>query len=144
MDFKILYGSETGNSINLAEKAKDILSLDGNDVESIDMSEVSFDKLKTYKNVLVITSTFGDGEPPFNAANLHEELKNKRGDELKGVSFAVYALGQSHYPLFAQTGLDFDEYLHNNGAKRIRNVLKSDDDFEETFESWLNDVKNKV
>lgn len=144
MNIKIIYGSETGNSINLAEKAKEILSLDGDDVEILDMSDVSFDNLKTYENVLVLTSTFGDGEPPFNAANLHEELKNKSGDELRNIKFAVYALGQSHYLLFAKTGEDFDEYLSNNGANRVKEVFKSDDDFDETFEPWLAEVKKSL
>ncbi|MCT4552227.1 MAG: flavodoxin domain-containing protein [Alphaproteobacteria bacterium] len=144
MSIKILYGSETGNSINLADKAAANFKAAGKEAEVLDMGQVSFDSLKGYESVIVITSTFGDGEPPFNAATLHEELKSKNGEELKDLKFAVYALGQSFYPLFAQTGVDFDEYLENNGASRIKEVFKSDDDFEETFEPWLEEVKKSI
>ena len=143
MDIKILFGTETGNSSMLADKAKDILSADGITAEVLDMGDVDFEKLKTFENVIIITSTFGDGEPPFNATALHEELQGKTGNELQNTKFAVFALGQSIYEKFAQTGIDFHNFMLANGATAVAELAKSDDDFDETFEPWLNEIKTK-
>ena len=143
MDIKILFGTETGNSSMLADKAKVILNADGITAEVLDMTDVDFDKLKTFKNVIIITSTFGDGEPPFNATSLHEQLQNHTGTELENTKFAVFALGQTIYEKFAQTGIDFHNFMVANGAKPVADIKTSDDDFDETFEPWLNEVKTK-
>ena len=143
MDIKILFGTETGNSSMLADKAKILLENSGITAEVLDMADVDFEKLKTFENVIIITSTFGDGEPPFNATSLYEELKAKRGSELENTKFAVFALGQTIYEKFAQTGIDFHNFLTANGAKPVAEITKSDDDFDETFEPWLNEIKTK-
>ncbi len=143
MDIKILFGTETGNSSMLADKAKVLLAADGITAEVLDMSDVDFARLKTFENVIIITSTFGDGEPPFNATALYEELKSISGDELSHTKFAVFALGQTIYEKFAQTGIDFHNFMIANGATPVMEVTKSDDDFDDTFEPWLHKVKTK-
>ena len=143
MDIKILFGTETGNSSMLADKAKVLLDASGFTAEVLDMSDVDFARLKTFENVIIITSTFGDGEPPFNATALYEELKAASGDELSHTNFAVLALGQTIYEKFAQTGIDFYNFMVANGAKPVTELAKSDDDFDETFEPWLNEIKTK-
>ena len=143
MDIKILFGTETGNSSMLADKAKLLLEASGITAEVLDMGDVDFAKLKTFENVIIITSTFGDGEPPFNATALYEELQASTGDELTNTKFAIFALGQTIYEKFAQTGIDFHNFLTANGAKPVAELAKSDDDFDETFEPWLNEIKTK-
>lgn len=142
MSIKILYGSETGNSADLANQAEGILTSAGLDAQVFDMAGVSFDDLKGFEKVLIVTSTFGDGEPPFNATNLYNELQNNTGQDLTNLKYAVFALGQSIYPQFAKTGFDFHEFLAENGAKSVKEVQTSDDDFYTTFEPWLNEVKD--
>ena len=64
MKVNILYGSETGNSENLAGTAANELKKAGFEAEVQDMSGVRAADLENMTRLLVITSTWGDGEPP--------------------------------------------------------------------------------
>ncbi len=142
MEIKILYGTETGNSESLAKEAKTKLTDGGFNTEVLDMKDVNAQKLANFKNVLIITSTWGDGEPPDNAESLYNELKDASGLDFSGLSFAVLALGQSFYEHFCKTGKDFDEWLEKYGAKRILPLQLSDDDFNDIFPEWIQKVQN--
>ncbi len=141
MQVSILYGSETGNCENLANEAEKYLSQNNISAEVLDMEKVNIEKLQTLENVLVITSTWGDGEPPSNASRLHSDLQSAETLDLSNLKYSVFAIGQSFYDQFCQAGKDFDEYLEKFGAKRLQNIFLSDDDFEDTFSPWLNSIK---
>ncbi len=141
MEIKVLYGTETGNSESLAKEAKVKLTASGFDTEVLDMKDVSAKKLSGFKNVLIITSTWGDGEPPDNAENLYNELKDASGLDFSNLNYAVLALGQSFYEHFCKTGKDFDEWLEKYGAKRILPIQLSDDDFNDIFPEWIQKVQ---
>lgn len=110
MKVNILYGSETGNSENLAGTAANELKKAGFEAEVQDMSGVRAADLENMTRLLVITSTWGDGEPPSNAAELHDEL-SAANVNLSGLTYAVLGLGESYYDHFCQAAIDFDEYL---------------------------------
>ena len=69
MKVTIIYGTETGNSESLAREAN-----------VIDMEYVTVEQLKNGGALLIITSTWGDGEPPSNAETLYQALKNSSED----------------------------------------------------------------
>ncbi len=144
MEFKILFGTETGNSEGLAGDAQKELTDQGFKAEAVDMQNVSVENLKEYKNILIITSTWGDGDPPANAENLYNELKNSSGIDLSNLNYAVFALGQSFYEHFCKTGKDFDMFLEKFGAKRLAPVELSDDDFDTGFPAWLEKIKSTL
>jgi len=93
--------------------------------------------LQSEKNLLVIVSTHGEGEPPFAAKELHEYIFGKRASRLENVNFAVLGLGDSSYFQFCQTGKDFDLQLEKLGAKRLADAGSCDVDFQETADQWL-------
>jgi len=144
MEIKILYGSETGNSQSLANDAKKKLDAYGFQAEVVDMQDVSLEKLSDYRDVLIITSTWGDGEPPANAENLYNDLQKVQTLDLSHMRYAVFALGQSFYEHFCKVGKDFDTLLEKFGAKRIAPVELSDDDHEEKFPKWLENIRNTL
>ena len=141
MQINIIYGSETGNCESLAKDAQKFFV--DNNISAIveDMSDVTFDSLQSYQNLIVITSTWGDGEPPSNAIRLHDDLASAKDVDLSNLNYAVFAIGQSFYDYFCQAGKDFDEYLSNLGANRIKEITLCDDDFDEIFQPWLNTIK---
>jgi len=140
MEIKILFGSETGNAEGLAVEADRKLTEEGFLTEIIDMKEVTPEKLAEYENVLLLTSTWGDGDPPDNAAKLYNELKCTTSNQLSSLNYAVFAIGQSFYEHFCKTGKDFDEFLEKHGAKRLLPVELSDDDYDVLFPQWLEKV----
>lgn len=139
MDITIIYGTETGNSEGLAKDAQKTLSSLGHNVKVLDMEGVTLDQLAPAGVVLVVTSTWGDGEPPSNAERLHEELKTSSAD-FSAVRYAVYALGMESFDQFCQTGKDFDEYFARLGAHRLAEIYLSDDDFDSTFPGWVDKI----
>ena len=136
----ILVGSRTGNGEGLAQKAQIEAVKQGYHVSLKSMADYNVRDLHTEKNLLVVVSTHGEGEPPFAARELHEFIYSKRAPKLEALNFAVIALGDSAYFKFCQTGKDFNVQLEVLGANRISNPLLLDVDYEEPFENGLNAI----
>ncbi|MCX6220316.1 MAG: assimilatory sulfite reductase (NADPH) flavoprotein subunit [Bacteroidia bacterium] len=133
----ILYGSRTGNGKEVAMKAEKMVTEFGLSATLKSMDEYKLRDLQSEKNLLVIVSTHGEGEPPFAAKELHEFIFGKRAPKLDHVKFAVLALGDSSYLQFCQTGKDFDLQLEKLGAKRLAQMVSCDVDFQDTADQWL-------
>ena len=133
----ILYGSRTGNGEGLAKKAQKLAVEFGLTATLKNMDDYKPKDLQFEKNLLLIVSTHGDGEPPFAAKELYEFIYGKRASRLENVNFAVLGLGDSSYFQFCQTGKDFDLQLEKLGAKRLANAGSCDVDFQETANLWL-------
>ena len=133
----ILWGSQTGNSEALGKKLSKTLSETGYSPTLRDMADISPSDLTATGHVLIITSTYGDGEPPDNAAPLHAALHAADAPQLDSVNFAVLALGDSNYPDFCKCGHDFHTRLIALGAKALIPITESDVDYDEPFANWI-------
>ncbi|MEN8870970.1 MAG: flavodoxin domain-containing protein [Akkermansiaceae bacterium] len=136
----ILWGSQTGNAEGVAKKFMKALKAGNYEPEVFDMAAYDKSKLPTEKNLLVITSTYGDGEPPDNAADFHEYIMGDSVPSLVGVNFSVFSLGDSEYPDFCQCGIEFDQRLEAFGAKRIFERVDCDVDYDDQFAEWKKGV----
>jgi len=143
-DITILVGSQTGNSEALAEQTQQLAASRGLRTVIKKMGDYKIPQLKTEKNLLVIVSTYGEGDPPDNAKGIHEYLFSKRAPALKQAHFAVLGLGDSSYEFFCKTGIDFDRRLEELGATRIYHRVDCDVDFESTAEAWMDAVLNEL
>lgn len=144
MAVKILFGSETGNAEGLANDAQNILKKNNIEAEVVDMADVKLNDLKEYKKALFITSTWGDGDAPDNASSLLEELKDSSDKCLGNLEYAVFGIGEDVYEHFCKAAIDFDEALANLGAKRIFEVKKCGEDYEDGLSDWVNEVMAKI
>ncbi len=140
----ILFGSQTGTAEGLAKKAAKEAGKRGFAATVLDMAQTDAARLAAEKNLLVITSTHGDGEPPDNAKALHAtlksqvaDLKSEAGLPLARLRFSVCALGDTNYAQFCQCGKDFDAALEKLGAARVSARVDCDLDYEEPFTKWL-------
>jgi sulfite reductase (NADPH) flavoprotein alpha-component len=145
MNIKILFGTETGN----AEEAANVISQKLNEAslsaEVLDMSKSSLEDIKNCDIALISTSTWGDGEAPTNAMTILESISAETNTEdLSGVKFAVFALGDSMYPNFCQAGEDFDNALSKLGAERIAELCKNEDDFYQNIAPWVEQIINAI
>jgi sulfite reductase (NADPH) flavoprotein alpha-component len=107
------------------------------------MQDVSTDSLGELRWLLVVTSTYGNGDPPSNAEALHSFLMKKAGP-LPDLKFSVCALGDTTYDRFAQCGKDFDLRLEQLGAQRISPRVDCDADYEVAFERWFSAVLEQL
>ena len=132
----ILWGSQTGNSEILAKKTGKILAKAGFAPEVVDMAAYKVDQLPKEQIVLIITSTYGDGEPPDNAMDLHAAMLAEDAPRLDGVKYSVLALGDTDYPDFCQCGIEFDERFAALGAEKIVDRVDCDVDFDDAYAGW--------
>jgi len=136
----VLYGSQTGNAEGLAKKLLKTLKKGNFEPEIHDIGAYDRSRLPKEKNLLVITSTYGDGEPPDNAADFHGWLHSDAAPRLEGVSYSVLALGDTNYPDFCKCGIEFDTRFAALGANRLHPRIDSDVDFDGPFKEWTDGV----
>ncbi|QTN32771.1 flavodoxin domain-containing protein [Akkermansiaceae bacterium] len=132
----VLFGSQTGTAEGLAKKLVKTLKKGNFEPNIQDMAAYDRDNLAKEKNLLVITSTYGDGEPPDSALGFHTWLMSEAAPSLAGVNFSVLSLGDSSYPDFCQCGIEFDTRLEALGANRILARVDVDVDPDEPYAVW--------
>jgi sulfite reductase (NADPH) flavoprotein alpha-component len=140
----ILYGSQTGNARGLAKKASSTLEAKGFTVTISAMSDFKPNNIKKVKNLLILVSTHGEGDPPDNALTFHEFLHGKRAPKLEDLNFSVLSLGDSSYEFFCQTGKQFDARLEELGGTRLYPRFDCDLDYDEPAAEWLEGVVNSL
>ena len=139
-DVTILFGSQTGNAQRLAGEMKNRLEEKGFAVTLSCMSEFRTNNLKKLKQLLIVVSTYGEGDPPDKAVLFHEFVHGKRAPKLEGLRFSVLSLGDQLYDQFCKTGRDFDTRLEELGARRIHPRVDCDVDFDEPAKAWMDGV----
>lgn len=139
----VLFGSQTGNAEGIASSLVGALQAKGVAANLVDMGTYKTQNLKTEKNLCVVVSTHGEGDPPDTAIDLHAFLYGRRAPKMEGASFAVLALGDTSYEFYCKTGKDFDERLAELGASRLLDRVDCDVDYEEKAEAWVAEVADK-
>ncbi|MCK2082880.1 assimilatory sulfite reductase (NADPH) flavoprotein subunit [Aeromonas sp. 3925] len=140
----ILYGSQTGNAKGVASAIQAQAKAHGLPVTLTSMADYKPKQLKKETHLLVIVSTYGEGEPPESAVDLFEQLKKGKIGKLEGLKFAVLGLGDSSYEFFCQTGKDFDDFLSKAGAERIHELASLDVDYQDAAKAWGEQAVNAV
>ena len=132
----VLYGTESGNSETLADRAVKEAKKRGFQAVMKNMADLSAGDLAKMPNLLVIVSTWGDGEPPETASAFYKEFMTAEV-ALTNVRFSVCALGDTSYEKFCQTGKDIDARLAALSGTRVADRQDCDVDYEEAFTGWL-------
>ncbi|MFO1527283.1 MAG: flavodoxin domain-containing protein [Turneriella sp.] len=132
----ILYGSQTGTAESLAKQLAKTAAAKQFVATVTDMAQVNADVLSNARHLFIITSTYGDGEPPDNAKDFWNALSQENFPKLPAIPFSVFALGDTSYEKFCQFGKDLDLRLESLGAKRIYERIDADTDYEQAFQSW--------
>ncbi|MFM5137194.1 assimilatory sulfite reductase (NADPH) flavoprotein subunit [Aeromonas rivipollensis] len=140
----ILYGSQTGNAKGAASAIQKQAEAQGLPVTLVSMADYKPKQLKKESHLLVIVSTYGEGEPPESAVDLFEQLKKGKIGKLEGLKFAVLGLGDSSYEFFCQTGKDFDDFLSKACAERIHELASLDVDYQDAAKAWGEQAVNAV
>lgn len=132
----ILYGTESGNAEELAFRTKKEADQKGFKSKVVNMADYSGDQLAREDNLLVLVSTWGDGDPPDQAEPFHSFLMSDQAPQLPKTRYSVLALGDTSYEQFCQTGKEMDARLETLGGERVFPRQDCDVDFEDPYSKW--------
>ncbi|PIE47709.1 MAG: hypothetical protein CSA42_01610 [Gammaproteobacteria bacterium] len=142
----IAYGSESGNAQALAHKLKQKLKAFKPNYDCL--NELSIDTLQQWDSdtiLLVISSTTGDGEPPYNANLFYQNLIQTRMQQRMkpdtpkfAFQYAVFGIGDVNYLNFCGFSKVVDGLLATTGANRLANRVDADIEYDDFFTQWSN------
>ena len=133
----ILFGSQTGNAEALAQSAAKAARAKGLVPVVQGLGEVDIEVFAAMRHVLIVTSTYGEGEMPDNAQLFWQAISASTAPRLEQMHFAILAIGDTSYDGFCQAGKFIDMRLEQLGAKRVTDRIDCDIDFEEPSEQWI-------
>lgn len=133
----VLYGSESGNCEKLAATVAKAAAKHDFKVTIANMSDAKPADLVKVENLLVVVSTWGEGDPPDAAVSYYEGFMSDTMPQVPGLSYSVCGLGDTSYEHFCKMGKDFDARLAELGAVRVYDRADCDVDYKSTFDTWL-------
>ncbi|KAJ9662417.1 Sulfite reductase [NADPH] subunit beta [Coniosporium apollinis] len=147
----ILFASDNGNAENLAKRLGNRGKARGLKTMVMAMDDYPIEDLSEEENVVLITSTAGQGEFPQNGRNFWEAVKNSTDIDLANVNFACFALGDSHYwprkedkIYYNKPGKDLDARLRTLGGKAMTDCGLGDDQDPDGYQTGYNDWEPKL
>jgi sulfite reductase (NADPH) flavoprotein alpha-component len=140
----VLYGTDSGNAEGVADAAKKVAAKSGFAARIVDMADTEPAEMARSEHLLVIVSTWGEGDPPERAAPFYHALMADDAPRFDGVPFSVLALGDSSYVNFCETGRQIDARLEALGGKRIAPRVDCDLDYEAPAAAWTKDALKEL
>lgn len=133
----ILFGSQTGTAEGLAKKLAKDAEKRGFAPRVLSLNDYEQANLPAGGRAVIISSTWGDGEPPDNAVDFWNWIKSETAPRLEKLEFAVLGLGDRNYSDFCGASKKFEARLLALGAKPIVPRGECDVDYEATANAWI-------
>ncbi len=140
----VLYATQGGNARSLAEALAERASARGLSPRLVAADRYRPRDLARERQLAVVISTQGEGEPPESALELFKFLKGGKRPKLDGLEYAVFGLGDSSYEHFNQAGRDLDALLRAAGARPLLARIDADVDYPSHAEAWRERLLDEV
>lgn len=132
-DVVVLVGSEGGATWGFARALQTGLTKAGFRVHCAEMNALA-DAYPVASMLLLLTSTYGDGDAPASARQFMTRLRDFRAGST--LNYAVLGFGDRQFPNFCQFALEVDEALAGKGLSRIQPVELIDRCSAGRFSEW--------
>ncbi len=136
----IIFGTQTGTAEMIAQDAAAVARSKGLAPRLAEMDEVTAASLASMDNLLVIVSTYGEGEMPDNAHQFWEDVSASTTARVENLNYSVLALGDTSYEHFCQAGKLVDTRLEQLGGRRLHERVDCDVEYEEHANAWIEKV----
>jgi sulfite reductase (NADPH) flavoprotein alpha-component len=140
----ILFGTESGNAEALAAQARKVAAKLGFAPKVLDMADFTPAQAAATENLLIVASTWGEGDPPQRAVDFYEALMADDAPRFDKTRFAVLALGDRAYAQFCEIGRKIDERLAVLGGARIADRIECDLDFDTPASGWIDSTLERL
>lgn len=137
LSLTILYGTQTGNAEQMASDIAGIARSRGFAPRVAPLDSIEMDELAGLKRLLIVTSTYGQGEMPDTARGFWDALCGDDAPDLGDLSYSLMAMGDSGYETFCAAGHDIDERLQALGARSIEPRVDCDTNYAATAFAWV-------
>jgi sulfite reductase (NADPH) flavoprotein alpha-component len=132
-EFVILVGSETGSTNQFANSLYIALLAAKKTVYITNLN--NFSSYKALENLIIITATYGDGEPPINASKFIVLLKENTFNNT--INYSVVGFGSLAYAQFCQFAIEIDIELQNySNCNSLLPVCKINNQSFADFKNW--------
>ncbi|SFE13032.1 diflavin oxidoreductase [Thermophagus xiamenensis] len=138
-EITILYGSHSGNSEFIARETARYFKMQGIEAGIKNMAHYTVSQLSSENTILIVVSTYGEGDPPPGTESFFKELEYTNMS-LRHLQYSVCALGDSDYEHFCQAGKIVDQKLKELGAVPLLARKDCDLNFRDTATDWIKNV----
>jgi sulfite reductase (NADPH) flavoprotein alpha-component len=134
-DTLVAFASQTGNAEQLAQQTADAIRAAGQDATVSALNTVSASALRSYKRVLFIASTTGEGDPPDTATDFVLNVMSSDVD-LQSLEYGLLALGDRQYSYFCGFGHTLDAWLQQCHALPLFDMVEVDNSDAGALRHW--------
>jgi NADPH-dependent sulfite reductase flavoprotein alpha-component len=140
----VVWASQTGNAEGFAGRVAELLADAGTHARMLNMDDCALADLAAGRDVLVVTSTFGDGGPPDNGADFWARLQSADAPALDGIRYAVLGIGDRSYDNFCGHAKSLDARLADLGAAKLLDRAECEAYDEEPMAQWARQVTTLI
>ncbi|WP_242493792.1 bifunctional nitrate reductase/sulfite reductase flavoprotein subunit alpha [Sanguibacter massiliensis] len=133
----VLWSSQTGTAEELAARVAAHLTSAGTAARLLGTSATSPGDLPRDADIIMVSSTFGDGDAPDDGVDFWESLVDPGARRLEGSRFAVLALGDASFERFCGHGRRLDHRLAELGAQRLVPRADTEAGDDDRVDAWL-------
>ncbi|TRZ41175.1 PepSY domain-containing protein [Robertkochia solimangrovi] len=139
-DTVILYGSENGSTLQFVKVLQKAMIKSGSKVYAAELND--YRKFLSLKKLIILTSTYGEGDPPANAVHFFDLLSDHRLPEK--VKTSVVGFGSRSYANFCKYAVDVDLQMKKLGARNMVEPYLIHNRNYASFKKWVRSLEQNL